>query len=103
MLRRHSNKLIIVALMISVGIALEFAGLLDAEQILGVKAIFRSLVAGAGIDLAADCFIHLCTGRFILSLDRCPVIPAGDGNIHSRYRWHTWRHLRLPVLKPAHR
>ena len=36
MLRRHSNKLIIVALMISVGIALEFAGLLDAEQILGV-------------------------------------------------------------------
>ncbi|MBT8118372.1 MAG: VTT domain-containing protein [Gammaproteobacteria bacterium] len=36
MLRRHSKKLVIVALMISAGIALEFAGLLDAEEMLGI-------------------------------------------------------------------
>ncbi len=34
--RRHSKKLVIVALMISAGIALEFAGLLDAEEMLGI-------------------------------------------------------------------
>lgn len=36
MLRGHANKLIIVALMISAGILLEIAGLLDAEKMLGI-------------------------------------------------------------------
>jgi uncharacterized membrane protein YdjX (TVP38/TMEM64 family) len=36
MFRGHTKKLIIVALMISVGILLEFAGLLDAEKMLGI-------------------------------------------------------------------
>lgn len=36
MLRGHVNKLIIVALMISAGILLEIAGLLDAEKMLGI-------------------------------------------------------------------
>jgi uncharacterized membrane protein YdjX (TVP38/TMEM64 family) len=35
-LRGHTKKLIIVALMISAGILLEFAGLLDAEKMLGI-------------------------------------------------------------------
>lgn len=36
MLRGHANKLIIVALMISAGILLEIAGLLDAEKLLSI-------------------------------------------------------------------
>ena len=36
MLRRHAKKLIIIALLIAVGLALEFAGLLDAEKMLQV-------------------------------------------------------------------
>jgi len=36
MLRGHANKLIIVALMISAGILLEIAGLLDAEKMLSI-------------------------------------------------------------------
>lgn len=36
MLRGHTKKLILVALMICAGILLEFAGLLDAEKMLGI-------------------------------------------------------------------
>lgn len=36
MLRGHTEKLILVALMICAGILLEFAGLLDAEKMLGI-------------------------------------------------------------------
>ena len=36
MIRRHKKKLLIIALLITVGISLEFAGLLDAEEMLTV-------------------------------------------------------------------
>ena len=36
MIRRHTKKLLIIALLITVGISLEFAGLLDAEEMLSV-------------------------------------------------------------------
>ena len=36
MIRRHTKKLLIIALLITIGISLEFAGLFDAEEMLSV-------------------------------------------------------------------
>lgn len=78
MLRGHAKKLIIVALMISAGILLEFAGLLDAEKMLGIAREYsdRWWLVLVLIFLQTVLFTFALAGSFFLWIV-APLYPPG--------------------------
>jgi uncharacterized membrane protein YdjX (TVP38/TMEM64 family) len=77
-LRGHAKKLIIVALMISAGILLEFAGLLDAEKMLGIAREYsdRWWLVLVLIFLQTVLFTFALAGSFFLWIV-APLYPPG--------------------------